>query len=185
MNVPQHSRRAPSSSQLMNVPALPQLQENKAYIRSFNQTPPNNYPFSYIPPPPNSTAIVPLNQVAETPTNPAITDKTAKKNSFSIKEIKQAIDRMGGLDGIVETMGKVQKVMQSISQIAPMAKLLVGSLLPGQKTNEQGQDTQNVKKEEDCSKMSCKRRRRKHPTEKIRKAYSNKRRPRSDTVRRH
>ncbi|WP_342416672.1 tyrosine protein kinase [Paenibacillus sp. FSL R10-2782] len=48
----------------------------------------------------------------------------------NLNEIKGFIDRMGGIDGIVATLGKVQKVMSSVQQFAPMAKLIMGSL-PG------------------------------------------------------
>ncbi|AET59155.1 tyrosine protein kinase [Paenibacillus terrae] len=46
----------------------------------------------------------------------------------NLNEIKGFIDRMGGIDGIVATFGKVQKVMSSVQQFAPMAKLIMGAL---------------------------------------------------------
>ncbi|WP_025684536.1 hypothetical protein [Paenibacillus maysiensis] len=46
----------------------------------------------------------------------------------NLGEIKGIIDRMGGIDGIVATFGKVQKVMSSVQQFAPMAKLIMGAL---------------------------------------------------------
>ncbi|MCP3747109.1 MULTISPECIES: tyrosine protein kinase [Paenibacillus] len=49
-------------------------------------------------------------------------------NLSNLNEIKGFIDRMGGIDGIVATVGKVQKVMSSVQQFAPMAKLIMGSL---------------------------------------------------------
>ncbi|WMT41737.1 hypothetical protein RE628_04395 [Paenibacillus sp. D2_2] len=42
------------------------------------------------------------------------------------------LDRMGGIDGIMATMGKVQSMMQTFQQFAPMAKMIT-SLLPGSK----------------------------------------------------
>lgn len=45
--------------------------------------------------------------------------------NFNIGQIKQVIDRMGGIEGVLSTVTKVQKVMQSVQQIAPMLKLLI------------------------------------------------------------
>ncbi|WP_144027526.1 hypothetical protein [Paenibacillus selenitireducens] len=67
----------------------------------------------------------------ETPVTP-IAPSTGK-SSFSMNDIKGFIDRMGGIDGIVSTLSKVQKVMQSVSQMAPMVKLMADTLLPRKK----------------------------------------------------
>lgn len=45
--------------------------------------------------------------------------------NFNVGQIKQLIDRMGGIDGVLNTVGKVQKIVQSVQQIAPMLKLLL------------------------------------------------------------
>lgn len=42
-------------------------------------------------------------------------------------EIKGFVDRMGGLDGILSTVTKVQKVVGSVSQMAPLMKVFMGS----------------------------------------------------------
>ncbi|GAA0136907.1 hypothetical protein YSY43_37480 [Paenibacillus sp. YSY-4.3] len=47
-------------------------------------------------------------------------------------DLKGIVDKLGGIDGILATMGKVQKAMQTVQQFAPMAKLITG-LLPGGK----------------------------------------------------
>lgn len=44
-----------------------------------------------------------------------------------MEQIKGIIDRMGGIDGIVNSMGKVQKVMSGFQQMAPMVKLFMGN----------------------------------------------------------
>lgn len=49
-------------------------------------------------------------------------------NINNLNEIKGFIDRMGGIDGIVATLGKVQKVMSSVQQFAPMAKIIMSAL---------------------------------------------------------
>ncbi|WP_238996745.1 hypothetical protein [Paenibacillus pinistramenti] len=51
----------------------------------------------------------------------------------NIGDLKGMIDRLGGIDGIMGHIGRVQKIMSSFQQIAPMAKLLMGSFLPGGK----------------------------------------------------
>lgn len=59
---------------------------------------------------------------------------TAAKTGFSlanIGELKGVIDRMGGIDGIVSSMGKFQKVMSGVQQMAPMIKLMMGSFGKG------------------------------------------------------
>jgi hypothetical protein len=45
--------------------------------------------------------------------------------SFNMDQIKQFIDRMGGIEGIVNTLTRVQKLVQSVQQVAPMLKLLL------------------------------------------------------------
>ncbi|UVI30932.1 hypothetical protein [Paenibacillus spongiae] len=49
----------------------------------------------------------------------------------SLKDLQGIVDRMGGLDGILTTMTKVQKVVGSVQQMAPLIKLLAGSLKKG------------------------------------------------------
>ncbi|MHA0858025.1 tyrosine protein kinase [Paenibacillus sp. CMAA1364] len=51
----------------------------------------------------------------------------------NIGELKGVIDRMGGIDGIVASMGKFQKVMAGVTQMAPMIKLMMGSIGKGKK----------------------------------------------------
>lgn len=69
--------------------------------------------------------------VTEAPAATAVA-KTDTKGGFnlgnSLSDLKGVVDRMGGLDGIVTTMTKVQKVVGSITQMAPLIKVLAGSL---------------------------------------------------------
>lgn len=44
----------------------------------------------------------------------------------SLGNIRQMIDRMGGIDGVLEHVTKIQKIMSSVQQMAPMLKLLMG-----------------------------------------------------------
>ncbi|MBO9598835.1 MAG: hypothetical protein J7559_13580 [Cohnella sp.] len=47
-------------------------------------------------------------------------------NMANINEIKAMIDRMGGIEGVLNTMGKVQKFMSTVQQVAPLVKLFMG-----------------------------------------------------------
>lgn len=104
-------------------------------------TPPS-YPYSH-----NYPGIAPYeadsSEVVEAsalvPYSPANADpiptSTKTGGGFSIPnlgDLKGMIDRLGGIDGIVATMTKVQKIMQTVQQFAPMAKMFTG-LLPGAK----------------------------------------------------
>ncbi|WP_138755886.1 hypothetical protein [Paenibacillus sinopodophylli] len=58
------------------------------------------------------------------------TTASSKASGFSLAslgEIKGFVDRIGGIDGILTTVTKVQKVMSSVSQMAPLVKVLMGS----------------------------------------------------------
>jgi hypothetical protein len=62
--------------------------------------------------------------------------------SLNIAQIKQVIDRLGGVDGIMETMGKVQKMVQSVQQMAPLVKVLMGSF--GKKKKKSNSDSDGL-----------------------------------------
>jgi len=46
----------------------------------------------------------------------------------NMSDVKGLIDKMGGIDGIVNNIGKVQKVVQGFQQLAPMFSVLAGAL---------------------------------------------------------
>ncbi|WP_044875558.1 hypothetical protein [Paenibacillus sp. IHBB 10380] len=67
----------------------------------------------------------------------------AAKTGFSLAslgELKGVIDRMGGIDGLVSSIGKFQKVMSSVQQMAPMVKLVMGSLGKGTTKGKSSED---------------------------------------------
>ncbi|WP_425325089.1 oligopeptidase [Paenibacillus dendritiformis] len=102
--------------------------------RSLNGLPPGmpqGYPelSGYTPYP--EAPIVPFNAVAETPIEVAAQPDKKLLGNFSMGDLKSMIDKLGGIDGIVDTMGKVQKIMSSVQQIMPVAKMFMGTLLPG------------------------------------------------------
>jgi hypothetical protein len=49
-------------------------------------------------------------------------------SNLNFKDIKGFIDRMGGIEGLMNTVTKVQKMMQTFQQVAPMLKLLLPKL---------------------------------------------------------
>jgi hypothetical protein len=49
-------------------------------------------------------------------------------SGFNFKDIKGFVDRMGGIEGVMSTLTKVQKTMQTFKQMAPMLKLLIPKL---------------------------------------------------------
>jgi len=75
--------------------------------------------------------------------------------NFNLKDIKTVIDRMGGIDGIISTVGKVQKIVGSIQQMQPLIKMLL-SLMPGK--SQESDDA--VDEDEEWSRPRRRRRRR-------------------------
>jgi hypothetical protein len=45
----------------------------------------------------------------------------------NLNDLKSIVDRMGGIEGVLTTMGKFQKFMSTVQQFAPMLKLFMGS----------------------------------------------------------
>ena len=111
------------SSGLTNIPSLPQVGVSALA--------------PYTPPAPigDSTALVPYVPPAPSAVATA-TEQSPKKNIFSMDNLKGMFDRVGGVDGIVATMGQAQRVMASVQQFAPMAKLLMGSFLKKKDSDE-------------------------------------------------
>lgn len=83
----------------------------------------------------SSTAIVPYIP----PDSPAAAAPAAK-SKFSLGDIKGAFDRLGGVDGIITHMGKFQKVMASVTEMMPMAKMLIGSFTSGKKKGDEDEE---------------------------------------------
>ena len=48
----------------------------------------------------------------------------------NLADLKLLIDRMGGIEGILSTVQKVQRIVGTVQQFAPMIKLIAGSLGP-------------------------------------------------------
>ncbi|MDO7907559.1 tyrosine protein kinase [Paenibacillus sp. JX-17] len=123
-------------------------------------TTPSSYPGldAYLDAPPQAEAssFLPFNPVESTT---AVTPAAAPAKSGggllgglgnlgNLGDLKGIIDRMGGIDGMLATLTKVQKVMGSIQQIAPMAKLIMGALPFGSKGSTKGSDADSTDYEE-------------------------------------
>jgi len=64
----------------------------------------------------------------------------ASGGGFNLGQLKTVVDRLGGVEGIVETFGKMQKMVAGVQQMAPMIKLLLGSFGKGKKAQETDDD---------------------------------------------
>lgn len=48
-------------------------------------------------------------------------------NISNLSDLKAMVDRMGGIEGVLTTMGKFQKFMSTVQQVAPLIKLFMGN----------------------------------------------------------
>lgn len=48
-------------------------------------------------------------------------------NLTNLNDLKAMVDRMGGIEGVLATMGKFQKFMATMQQVAPLIKLFMGN----------------------------------------------------------
>ncbi len=62
--------------------------------------------------------------------------------NLPIKDIKAIVDRVGGIDGIMNTVTKMQKLVNSFQSMGPMLKLLMGSF-GGKAATASGRATSN------------------------------------------
>uniref|UniRef100_UPI000472F961 hypothetical protein n=1 Tax=Paenibacillus forsythiae TaxID=365616 RepID=UPI000472F961 len=144
---------------------------SRALTESFSSSPyPGITSYVQVPGPGTAGAFSPLGaEAAETAlAAPAATEAATKSggllgnlgglaNLGNMDQIKGLIDRMGGIDGIVSSMGKVQKVMQGFQQMAPMFKLVMGGLGKG-KAGALGAATGLLAAEEDSKSYTPRRR---------------------------
>ncbi len=74
--------------------------------------------------------VTPYYPEMQNPYLPATTPPASSNpfSNFSFKDIKGFVDRMGGVEGMMSTLTKVQKTMQTFQQMAPMLKLLIPKL---------------------------------------------------------
>lgn len=115
---------------------------------------------SYIAPgsPPPSQSLQPVNpgQYGQWPEQggypvpyqaPAGSGGSSGGSKFNLNEIKTFIDRMGGIDGIVTSLNKVNGIIQNVQKMAPMIKLLAGSFIKSKAvTNDLDLDTPQRKR---------------------------------------
>ncbi len=99
-------------------------------------------------------AVIPEAVQTETDAQPATTTKASGFSLANLGEIKGFVDRMGGIDGILTTVTKVQKVVSSVSQMAPLVKVILSSF--GKKSEDSSDD-------DDIEETRPKRKRRRKP----------------------
>jgi hypothetical protein len=63
----------------------------------------------------------------EAPSTALAAPSTSTGLPFNFSQMKGIIDRMGGIDGLMGHVTRIQKIIQSIQQLSPMLKLLMGS----------------------------------------------------------
>ncbi|OXM13952.1 hypothetical protein [Paenibacillus herberti] len=91
----------------------------------------NNSPQTLFAPPAKFPTSSPAPSIGPLATLPAVAEKSTKSGSLfsldKLSDLKGIVDRIGGLDGIIGTMTKAQKVIGGVQQMAPLIKLMMGS----------------------------------------------------------
>ncbi|EFM10726.1 conserved hypothetical protein [Paenibacillus curdlanolyticus YK9] len=67
----------------------------------------------------------------------------SKAGGFSLEklgELKGVVDRLGGIDGILNSMTKMQKIVANVQSMAPLVKVLMGSFKKDAKASKTGGD---------------------------------------------
>ncbi|MWC31093.1 hypothetical protein [Paenibacillus sp. MMS18-CY102] len=67
----------------------------------------------------------------------------SKAGGFSLEklgELKGVVDRLGGIDGILNSMTKMQKIVANVQSMAPLVKVLMGSFKKDAKASKSGGD---------------------------------------------
>lgn len=59
---------------------------------------------------------------------------------FNLAELKTFVDRMGGLDGILNTFGKMQRLFSTVQQMAPLVRLLLNRKNAAEKEDEEEEE---------------------------------------------
>lgn len=89
-------------------------------------------------------------------------------SNLNLNEIKNMIDRMGGVDGILNMMQKANKMMQTAQQMAPMFKLLLNSFGKAKASDSYDEDIYPIRRK----RRKRRRHRSTHSRSRRRKRYS-------------
>ncbi|TDF95491.1 hypothetical protein [Paenibacillus piri] len=73
---------------------------------------------------------------------------------FNIAQIKQVIDRLGGIEGIMSTVAKIQRIVQNVQQMAPMIKVLMDSFGKKKESTSEGTGRRKRRKRKGAAKRS-------------------------------
>jgi hypothetical protein len=82
---------------------------------------------------PSGVSNLPVPVEATTEVVQTTAERGGLASMLNMNQIKGFIDRMGGIEGIVNTFGKVQGFMKSVTQMAPMIKMLYSTFAGGAK----------------------------------------------------
>lgn len=78
-------------------------------------------------------------------------------NLSNLSDLKSMVDRMGGIEGVLATMGKVQKFVSTMQQVAPMLKLFMGN--KGKKTSDASSKTKRKRRRRPIKRSTSRKRR--------------------------
>lgn len=174
-----------------------------AVQRSLNETPvqpmyPGVEPYYPVYGEVEASALVPYGQgapggnlygggVPVAPPVPVEAPAASSSSGFSLAnlgELKGMIDRFGGIDGIMNGIGKMQKVVGGIQQMAPMMKLVMGILPFGKGKNKSSSPAEVDYEEYTPPRRPRKRRKKSTTTTPRRRSSSTTRRKTTSTKRR-
>ncbi len=88
----------------------------------------------YSQPPGQGQNILPATPVQQTPAPSTGGGLFGAGSKLNFNDVKTIIDRMGGIDGIMNSINKMSSIIQNVQKMAPMIKLLAGSLIPAKAT---------------------------------------------------
>ena len=71
---------------------------------------------------------------------PAKSGSSNLLSNINFNQIKNVIDRMGGIDGVISTVKQVQKMVQTFQQFAPVLKMLIPKLGSKSKDDDEEDD---------------------------------------------
>ncbi len=143
----------------MNKPVqINQYAAQSAYPVQSPQTTQSIWPYGAYPTYPSSPLTPDTTEEIDVPTGSAINPGSFSSLLGNIGGIRQWIDRMGGIDGVLANVSKMQKLMGTIQQMAPMMKMLMS----GWGAAKANAINKNNNLAEELTRMPRRRRRRKH-----------------------
>lgn len=153
-----YDQRHPPNSHPKHERSTPFTRQEFPYAQNYipgGSYPGNEFPVPYQPPAQSGGGILDFLQGG---------GSGSGGSKFNMADLKAMVDRMGGIDGILNSIQKVNKIMQTMQQMGPMLKLMFGSLSPSAKASVTHQSFASSKpKKKRVTKRSTSARRRRKP----------------------